>query len=111
MCGQLETSNASDETNSYLTVLPTTPPLQLKNSLWYNATTAITPDGQGLILTVTSPTAGLAANATRGMFSAWPVVTVYAGDFPALPWNKGVTSSVVLDHDGGEGLESASATQ
>ena len=46
---------------------------------------AISPDGMSLVLTV--PGTALPANATRGNFSPYPVVTLYnSAGLPALPW-------------------------
>jgi hypothetical protein len=45
---------------------------------------ALSPNGQQLLLSV--PTS-LTANATRGSFAMWPVVSVYNSfGLPALPW-------------------------
>jgi hypothetical protein len=46
---------------------------------------AIGTGGASLILTVANTT--LAANATQGSYSPWPVVTLYnSAGLPALPW-------------------------
>jgi hypothetical protein len=46
---------------------------------------AIGTGGASLVLTVTNTT--LAANATQGSYSPWPVVTLYnSAGLPALPW-------------------------
>jgi hypothetical protein len=52
----------------------------------------ISADGQSLVLTV--PGVTVAANATRGNFSPYPVVTLYsAAGLPALPWGATLVSA------------------
>lgn len=59
--------------------------VQTVDGTWWNATQAISPDGMSLVLTV--PGTALPANATRGNFSPYPVVTLYnSAGLPALPW-------------------------
>lgn len=58
------------------------------DGVWRNATSvALSADGAGLILTLNVPSNAV-ANATRGMFTPWPVVQVYSADGqrPVLPW-------------------------
>lgn len=74
---------------------PTVPPeecawdqIQAEDGVWYNATPSISTDGTQLLLTVNTSKA-MAANATRGVFSPWPVVHLYSTNgLPALPWNE-----------------------
>ena len=61
--------------------------LQLGSGAWVNASgVALTADARSLLLS--AATAGPATvNATRGFFSPWPVVVLYAEEgLPALPW-------------------------
>jgi hypothetical protein len=54
---------------------------------WYNASVEITSDGFGILLSILVPQKGLAAIATRAMWSDWPVVTIYSvNGLPLLPW-------------------------
>lgn len=58
---------------------------------WHNASVALTEDGQGVVLSAAVPGPGLAAVATRAMWSDWPVVTVYSAEgLPLLPWLRQV---------------------
>ncbi len=62
--------------------------VQTGDGIWRNATgVALSADSAGLILTLSVPSNAI-ANATRGMFTPWPVVQVYSADGqrPALPW-------------------------
>ena len=54
---------------------------------WHNASAALSPDSQRIVLTAVVPQPGLAAVATRNGWSDWPVVTVYSAEgFPVMPW-------------------------
>lgn len=72
--------------------------IQTTDGLWYNATAAVTPDGNGLILTAGPiAQAGMLVKSTAGMFSPWPVVTIYNGaGLPSLPWMEPVDSAVAM---------------
>ena len=67
------------------------PPPQVNDAAgtWYNASVALTPAADGVVLSAAIPQTGLAAVATRNGWSDWPVVTVYsAGGLPLLTWNR-----------------------
>jgi hypothetical protein len=54
---------------------------------WWNATTAMSSDGNSIILSVTAPTTGLAAIASAYGRATWPVVTHYNSiGLPVIPW-------------------------
>ena len=62
--------------------------VQTTDGRWHNTTISLSADETGLLLTAAMDTgSGVAVNATRGNFSPWPVVVVYSGGFPALPWD------------------------
>lgn len=59
---------------------------------WWNASVALTPDAQGVVLSAVVPK-GLSAVATRNGFSDWPVVTIYdANGLPLAPWLRPVSA-------------------
>lgn len=59
------------------------------NFSWYNASAALTPDRQGVVLTAAAPQPGLAVVATRFGWADWPVVTVYSAEgLPVQTWLK-----------------------
>ena len=59
------------------------------NGTWLNASVALTPDAQGIVLQAVAPHAGLSAVATRFGFADWPVATVYSIEgLPLMTWSK-----------------------
>jgi hypothetical protein len=62
--------------------------VQLGSGQWVNATgVALSADSMSLLLTVPVPGPSAAVNATRGFFSPWPVVVLFAEEgLPVLPW-------------------------
>lgn len=60
---------------------------------WHNASVALTPGADGVVLSAVIPQTGLAAVATRNGWSDWPVVTVYSvGGLPLLTWNRPINT-------------------
>ena len=62
--------------------------LQTSDGVWRSAEAALSADGASLVLSVGGdlPPA-LAANASRAMFSNWPLAALYNGaGFPVVPW-------------------------
>lgn len=56
------------------------------DGVWRNASAAVAPSGDALLLT-TAGSAGLAARATANGYADWPVVSVYtATGLPVVPW-------------------------
>jgi hypothetical protein len=82
--------------------------VQTLDGVWHNASVSIASDTKSLLLSVATAGFGLGllstsgdgreskltVNATRGNFSPWPVVVVYARNtnLPALPWPATVIS-------------------
>ena len=61
--------------------------LQTDDGAWTEAQAALTADGIALLLTISGVRAGLAVNASRGLFANWPLAQLWGGaGFPALPW-------------------------
>ena len=62
--------------------------VQTNDGVWHTTPVAsLTPDGTGLMLTVTGVTAGATAVSTRGMFADWPLAQLFNNEgFPAVPW-------------------------
>jgi hypothetical protein len=60
----------------------------------YNATAAISANGQGVTLAATAAKAGVTPVASAYGYGIWPVITLYnAAGFPVLPWYRNVTST------------------
>jgi len=56
------------------------------DGVWRNATAAVAPEGDALLLTAAGAS-GLTAVATRYAYADWPVLSVYtATGLPVLPW-------------------------
>ena len=59
------------------------------NGTWVPAAGALDAAGTGLVLSAAAPR-GARAAASRNGWNAWPIVNVYAGDLPLLPWMEAV---------------------
>jgi len=67
----------------------------IQGSDWtlYNATAAVTADGNGLELTATAKAAGVKPLYATYGYGPWPIITVYgANGLPAIPFNQSVTA-------------------
>ena len=60
------------------------------NGTWIPAAAALDATGSGLVLSATAPAGEIIAGSRNG-WNAWPVVNVYDGTLPLLPWMEPVS--------------------